>query len=84
MSTIHAYAAKAAHGPLQPFEFEPGELGPDQVEIKVTHCGLCHSDLSMLDNEWGMSSFPFVPGHEAVGTVAALGEHAKGLKVNAF
>jgi uncharacterized zinc-type alcohol dehydrogenase-like protein len=81
MSIIHAYAAKAAHGPLQPFEFEPGELGPDQVEIKVTHCGLCHSDLSMLDNEWGMSSFPFVPGHEAVGTVVALGEQAKGLKV---
>jgi uncharacterized zinc-type alcohol dehydrogenase-like protein len=81
MSTIHAYAAKAAKSPLQPFEFEPGELGPDQVEIKVTHCGVCHSDLSMLDNEWGMSQFPFVPGHEAVGTVVALGEQAKGLKL---
>jgi hypothetical protein len=61
-----------------PFEFEPGELAPDQVEIKVTHCGICHSDLSMLDNEWGMSQFPLVPGHEAVGTVAALGENAQG------
>jgi alcohol/geraniol dehydrogenase (NADP+) len=81
MSTIHAYAAKAPKGPLQPFEFEPGELGPEQVEIKVTHCGVCHSDLSMLDNEWGMSQFPLVPGHEAVGTVLALGENAKGLKV---
>ena len=81
MSTIHAYAAKAPKTPLQPFEFEPGELGPDQVEIKVTHCGICHSDLSMLDNEWGMSQFPLVPGHEAVGTVLALGENAKGLKV---
>ena len=54
---------------------------PDDVEIKVTHCGICHSDLSMLDNEWGMSQFPLVPGHEAVGTVLALGKNAKGLQV---
>jgi uncharacterized zinc-type alcohol dehydrogenase-like protein len=81
MAKIHAYAAKAAHGPLEPFEFDPGELGPEQVEIKVTHCGLCHSDLSMLDNEWGMSAYPFVPGHEAVGTVVAMGEDVKGLKM---
>jgi uncharacterized zinc-type alcohol dehydrogenase-like protein len=81
MSTIHAYAATALHKALQPFEFDPGDLGSDQVEIKVTHCGICHSDLSMLDNEWGMSQFPLVPGHEAVGTVLALGENAKGLKV---
>jgi N-ethylmaleimide reductase len=78
MSAIHAHAARAPKDPLQPFEFEPGELAPDQVEIKVTHCGICHSDLSMLDNEWGMSQFPLVPGHEAVGTVAALGENAQG------
>ena len=39
----------------------------EEVEIKVSHCGVCHSDLSMLDNEWGMSKYPFVPGHEAVG-----------------
>ena len=81
MSTIHAYAAKAPKGPLQPFEFEPGELRPDEVEIKVTHCGICHSDISMLDNEWGMSQFPFVPGHEAVGTVLAVGESVQDLKV---
>jgi|SRR6267143_5020617 len=81
MTAIHAYAATAPKSPLQPFEFDPGELGQDQVEIKVTHCGICHSDLSMLDNEWGMSQFPLVPGHEAVGTVLAIGENAKGLKV---
>jgi len=81
MTAIHAYAATAPKSPLQPFEFDPGELGQDHVEIKVTHCGICHSDLSMLDNEWGMSQFPLVPGHEAVGTVLALGENAKGLKV---
>ena len=81
MSTIHAYAAAAPNAPLQPFEFEPGELGSDQVEIKVTHCGICHSDLSMLENSWGMSTYPLVAGHEAVGTVVALGEAAKGLKI---
>lgn len=80
-TTIHAYAATSAKGSLDPFSYEPGPLGPEEVEIKVSHCGICHSDLSMLDNEWGMSRYPFVPGHEVVGTVAALGEHAKGLKV---
>jgi alcohol/geraniol dehydrogenase (NADP+) len=81
MSQIHAYAATTAKGRLEPYTFEPGELGAEEIEIKVTHCGICHSDLSMLDNEWGMSAFPFVPGHEAVGTITALGRHAKGLKV---
>ena len=82
MSTkFHAYAASAPHAPLEPFTFDPGALGPEEVEIQVSHCGICHSDLSMLDNEWGMSRFPFVPGHEAVGTIVALGEHAKGLNI---
>ena len=81
MPTIHAYAAMATGGSLQPFSFDPGEIGPEEVEIKVSHCGICHSDLSMLDNEWGMSQYPFVPGHEVTGTVAALGEAAKGLKL---
>ena len=80
-SKFHAYAASAAHAPLEPIDFDPGELGPEDVEIQVSHCGICHSDLSMLDNEWGMSQFPFVPGHEAVGTIVALGEHAKGLNI---
>jgi len=81
MSQIRAYAASQAKGVLEPYSFDPGELGPEEVEIRVSHCGICHSDLSMLDNEWGMSGYPFVPGHEAVGTVVALGEQAKGLKI---
>src|SRR3974390_481035 len=81
MQEIKAYAASRAKGPLEPFSFDPGPLRPEEVEIKVTHCGLCHSDLSMLDNEWGMSQYPFVPGHEVAGTVVALGEGAKGLKI---
>jgi uncharacterized zinc-type alcohol dehydrogenase-like protein len=81
MTAYNAYAAKSAKAPLEPFSFTPGELGPEEVEIKVDYCGLCHSDLSMLDNEWGMSKYPFVPGHEVAGTVSALGDEAKGLKI---
>jgi uncharacterized zinc-type alcohol dehydrogenase-like protein len=81
MSDFKAYAASRPGGLLEPFSFDPGPLGPEEVEIKVTHCGICHSDISMLDNEWGMTTFPLVPGHEAVGTVVALGEYAKGLKI---
>ncbi len=76
-STFHAYAALAPGEPLQPFSFDPGRLGPEQVEVEVSHCGICHSDLSMLGNDWGMTNYPFVPGHEIVGTVVAAGDQVK-------
>jgi alcohol/geraniol dehydrogenase (NADP+) len=78
---IKAYAAAEAGAELQPFEYDPGELGVEEIEIKVSHCGICHSDLSMRNNDWGMTAFPFVGGHEAVGEIVALGENAKGLKL---
>jgi uncharacterized zinc-type alcohol dehydrogenase-like protein len=78
---ITAYAAFNKGEPLKPFQFDPGELGADQVEVAVEYCGICHSDISMLENDWGMTKYPFVPGHEIVGTVVALGSHAKNLKV---
>jgi uncharacterized zinc-type alcohol dehydrogenase-like protein len=81
MPNIRAYAATSARGLLEPYEFDPGDLKPEDVEIKVSHCGICHSDLSMLDNDWGMTAYPFVGGHEVTGTVAALGSEAKGLKI---
>ncbi|MGF1495504.1 MAG: NAD(P)-dependent alcohol dehydrogenase [Elainellaceae cyanobacterium] len=77
---IHAYAAQAPKEKLQPFEYDPGELGPQHVEIDVEYCGICHSDLSMLDNEWGITQYPFVPGHEVVGTVAAVGDSVETVK----
>lgn len=73
-SRIHAWAADAAKAPLKPFEYDPGPLGAEQVEIAVEHCGVCHSDLSMLDNEWGNGTYPLVPGHEA-----ALGGYLHGV-----
>jgi uncharacterized zinc-type alcohol dehydrogenase-like protein len=81
MNPIRAWAAHEPGGRLQPFEFDPGPLAPDEVEIEVETCGICHSDLSMLDNEWGYTTYPFVPGHEAIGRVVAVGGEAKALAV---
>lgn len=81
MSKIQAWAAPAAKKPLGKIEYEPGPLDAEEVEIAVEHCGVCHSDLSVLNNDWGMSTYPFVPGHEAVGKVVAVGDRAKGVKV---
>lgn len=54
-------------------ELTATEPMPDEVQVRVRNCGVCHSDLSVIDNAWGNARFPFVPGHEVVGTVAALG-----------
>ncbi len=71
---IQAYAAQSAGELLEPFEYDPGLLNDEDVEIQVEYCGICHSDLSMLNNEWGITQYPFVPGHEVVGTVEAIGD----------
>lgn len=78
---IKAYAAKSKGAKLESFEYDPGELANDEVEIDVESCGICHSDLSMLDNEWGFTQYPFVPGHEVVGTVSAVGDTVSSVKV---
>jgi uncharacterized zinc-type alcohol dehydrogenase-like protein len=80
-NSIKAYAASAPGAKLQPFEYNPGPLRDEQVEIAVEYCGICHSDLSMLDNDWGQTVYPFVPGHEVAGRVALVGDKVKGLKV---
>src|SRR6185295_8544712 len=54
-------------------------LDPEDVEIQVEHFGICHSDLAMIDSEWGPSTYPLVPGHEVVGRIVALGAQTKGL-----
>lgn len=81
MTTVHAYASTEASGKLEPFTFELGAISNNQVDIKVEACGVCHSDLSMLNNEWGMTEYPFVPGHEIVGTVEALGDSVTHLEI---
>lgn len=66
-STIRTYAAKEASGSLERYDYDTGGLKNNEVEIKISHYGICHSDLSIIDNEWDMSDFPVVAGHEAVG-----------------
>jgi uncharacterized zinc-type alcohol dehydrogenase-like protein len=81
MSQIQAWAS---HGPKQKLEryaYDPDPLGAEEVEIAVNYCGLCHSDLSIINNEWGMTKYPVVPGHEVVGSIVAMGEQVKGLKI---
>lgn len=78
---IKGYAAKEPKQRLEPFEYEPGPLGRHEVEVKVSHCGICHSDLAMIDNDWGFSEYPLVPGHEVIGTIAALGSDVDGVKL---
>ncbi|UCD32132.1 MAG: NAD(P)-dependent alcohol dehydrogenase [Desulfobacterales bacterium] len=77
---IKAYAALKAGGKLEPFEYDPGELAVDQVEIDIDSCGICHSDLSMLNNDWEMAKYPLVPGHEIAGKVGAVGERVTHVK----
>lgn len=77
---VQAYAAHAAGESLRPFTYEPAPLRPHEIEVAITHCGLCHSDLHLIDDDWGDSEFPLVPGHEIVGTVSALGEYAAGFE----
>lgn len=76
---IKAYAAFEPGGELREFEYDPGPLGPHEVEIDVKYCGICHSDISMIDNAWDNASYPLVPGHEVIGSIAAVGEHVTGL-----
>jgi alcohol/geraniol dehydrogenase (NADP+) len=78
--TFHAHAARAQKSALVPFDYEPSPLGAHDVEIGITHCGICHSDVHLVDGDWGMGSYPMVPGHEIVGTVAAVGPEAAPLK----
>src|ERR1700683_4987390 len=78
---IHGLAVHAAGAQLVPYKYEPGELKSNEVEVKITHCGVCRSDVHLIDNDWGISKYPFVPGHEIVGTVSAVGSAVADRKV---
>jgi uncharacterized zinc-type alcohol dehydrogenase-like protein len=76
-----AWVAKAAKQPMALETLDRGPLGAEDVEVAVEHCGLCHSDLSVLNNDWGISQYPAILGHEVIGRVTAVDPNAKGLKV---
>ncbi len=81
MSQIQGLAAHAAGAELLPFRYDAGEVGAQEVEIAISHCGICHSDIHLISNDWGISQYPFIPGHEVIGTVAAAGSGVRTLKV---
>jgi len=78
---VNGYAALEPKAKLQPYAYELGPLLPEQVDVKVHYCGICHSDLSMINNEWRSSQYPLIPGHEVVGEVVAAGSMVKNIKV---
>ncbi len=82
-STLPAkgYAALAAAENLKPFDFERRIPGPHDVLADILYCGICHTDLHFIRNDWGMSMYPMVPGHEIVGRVTEVGDHVKKFKV---
>ncbi len=77
---IKAYAAKASDADLAPFELERRALKPTDVKIDILFCGVCHSDLHQVRNDWKNSKYPVVPGHEIVGKVTAIGDDVKNFK----
>ena len=81
-TVVNAWAAMEPGARFEPFQFEFGPLGDDEVEIEVTHCGICHSDHNMRNDDWGMTVFPFVGGHEVEGRVARIGASVTGLAID--
>src|SRR3954471_23471948 len=81
MIKSHGYAARDKSTPLAPFSFERRDVGPRDVQIDILYCGVCHSDLHQVRDEWGGSIYPMVPGHEIVGKVTKVGAGVKKFKV---
>jgi uncharacterized zinc-type alcohol dehydrogenase-like protein len=69
--SINAHAILESGGKFEPYTYEVDDLKNNEVEMDVLHCGICHSDLSMVENEWGISKYPLVAGHEIIGKVTA-------------
>jgi len=80
MTATKGYAVQDAKTPLAPWDFERREVGPHDVQIEIQFCGVCHSDLHQIRNEWGFSIYPMVPGHEIVGRISKVGDHVKKFK----
>lgn len=78
---VNSFAALNNNSPLQPYQAERRELRPDDVDIDILYCGVCHSDLHQARNDWGFSQYPLVPGHEVIGRVRRIGDLVRNVKV---
>ncbi|BAV07821.1 uncharacterized zinc-type alcohol dehydrogenase-like protein [Filimonas lacunae] len=81
MIATNSYAAQSTTSPLTPFNFERRDVGAHDVQIEILYCGVCHSDIHQVRDEWGGSIYPMVPGHEIVGRIVKVGDHVKKFKV---
>ena len=81
MTATKAYAAKTTAASLEALDIERRNIGSNDVQIAIDYCGVCHSDLHMVNNDWGMSAYPLVPGHEIIGRVTAVGDNVQEFKV---
>jgi uncharacterized zinc-type alcohol dehydrogenase-like protein len=81
MKQIHGLAVHAAGAQLLAYKYGVPDLDPHDVEIKISHCGVCHSDVHLIDNDWGLSKYPFIPGHEIVGVITEVGDAVRDRKV---
>ncbi|MDA1342948.1 MAG: NAD(P)-dependent alcohol dehydrogenase [Proteobacteria bacterium] len=81
MLKTHGYAAHNNHSPLVPYSFERRNPGANDVQIEISFCGVCHSDIHQVRNEWGNATFPMIPGHEIVGKVIAIGNQVTGFNI---
>jgi uncharacterized zinc-type alcohol dehydrogenase-like protein len=82
MIQAKAYAAQTPETDLAPWNFERRDVGPHDVLIEIQYCGVCHSDLHQIKNDWFPGIFPMVPGHEIVGKIVKVGDHVKKFKVD--
>lgn len=79
--SVNAYAALSAKEKLVPFSYDNSELSDNEVHIKISHCGICHSDIHLIDNDWQTNFYPLVPGHEIVGEIIHKGNKVKNLNI---
>ncbi|KXN72073.1 putative mannitol dehydrogenase [Conidiobolus coronatus NRRL 28638] len=78
---IKAWACHGKDEKVVPFTYKARPLGENDVEIEISHCGICGSDLHTMDSGWGPSQYPVVPGHEIIGTITATGSRVTNLKI---
>ena len=81
MPTVNAFAAQDATTVLAPFNFERRDPRPNDIEIEILYCGVCHSDIHQVRNEWGGSIYPMVPGHEIIGRITNVGDAVKNFSI---
>jgi uncharacterized zinc-type alcohol dehydrogenase-like protein len=81
MTDTKGYAAQSAKSPVAPWNFQRREVKPKDVQIDILYCGICHSDLHQVRDEWGGSIYPMVPGHEIIGRVSKIGRQVQKFKI---